>query len=244
MPQHDPIATLMSQGYPENIAQQMVSSGVNETMQQPTLDFGQIGQAFGGSGGAPTLPGLGGDSEAVNPELQSLLDQGYTLEEATQLMQSPNYNPQKANEANAGPLLGKDEQEMGMTPQSTGAGLLDFASNAGTGVSLDQAAQGLGQSIGSGNPLGIAANAGKLVIGGARQVLSGLGSAKRDKYIEEYYDKEQNKNTYTAAPQSGNTNYLGGNSYGEDGGIQGETLPLKNFLTNKGFQKPGFKKLM
>ena len=129
---------------------------------------------------------------------------------------------------------------------------MNTVGNAGAGVSLEQAAYGLGSSIGTGGTagaLGAVGNAGKLILGTARGVAAGLGQARRNKYIQDYYDKkkleaETGSDTYTPAPQAGNVNYMGGNSYGKDGGIKGETMPLKNFLKSGGFAKPGFKHLI
>jgi len=184
------------------------------------------------------------------PELQQYLDQGYNLEEAKQLLGSQNYGP-NAEETAARILKTTDgpmniEQDDG-DPNALG----NILNTAGAGVSLEQAAYGLGRSIGSekgaAKTLGIVGNAGKLVMGTARGVASGLGAMKKSQYVQDYYDKksqEADRSNYVAAAQTANTNTTGGRSFGEDGGIQGKTLPLKAFLKNGGFKKPGYKKLM
>jgi len=181
------------------------------------------------------------NATGTSPEIQAFIDQGYNLEEATQLSQSNTFS------------------QTGETPETsddvgaTGNGLnsvLDFGAAINGSNDLETSAQGLGEAIGSekgspGRGLAIAGNAGKLLFSGARNVASGIGRSKRSQYIEDFNNKKklEERNTYTAAPQTQNTNYLGGNSYGEKGGTKGKNLPLKNHFSNKGFRKPGYKKL-
>jgi len=273
----DKIQALILQGYPPDVARRMVESGQYDKMitpvsfpsidgtKLPRLDFStpttQIGagttvdpsiQAYLDKGynaeeamqlsQSKNYSTTQGTTTQQNPQnltsdnkdIQYFLDKGYTMEEATQLAQSATF--------------GSERKENQMQKQEDFQNSLSgMFGNMGGGVSLEQAAYGLGHSIGDKDPLGIIANSGKLLLGGARTFTSGLGQGKREQYMEEYQRmKEQQgmgRDNYTAIPQTANTNYLGGMSYGEDGGMKGETLPLRDFFKNKGFINPKFKKL-
>lgn len=240
----DPVEVLITQGYLPNVAQQMVDLGLYDQMQNQL----------------PLLPNLTGNvgsetGEQVPLELQPYIDQGYNLEEAAQLAASQNYSldNQTTPTDEAKKLLNTTEGAGTVNQNQGDSGELlgNVLATAGTGISLEEAAYGLGESIGAekgpAKTLGIIGNAGKLTLGLARNIGSGLGRMKRDQYVQDYYEETARKakrDNYTPAPQAGNVNYLGGQSYGEEGGIKGETLPLKAFLKGGGFKKPGFKKLM
>lgn len=260
MPQPDPIHILTAQGFPPDLARRMVESGDYEHLiQSPTLDFSQLGgTGIGGFSGSTSSALSGINDTGSDTRIQMLLDQGYNMEEAQQLLASENFTPDKMTERTEG---------TGATDLATPGGGINQFTNLppiGGGISLDSAAFGLGQSLGSekgiGRGIGIVANASKIALGSARNILSGLGQAKRNQHIQDFLNKKRQegtgRTTFTPAPQAANVNYLGGQSYGEDGGIhkegqigypdggvKGETLLLKDFLTNKGFTKPGFKKL-
>lgn len=238
------VETLIAQGYPPEVAQRMVESGAYSAMTNPLQNLPNL--MGGPSGATPQL------NQQVPDNLQYYTDQGYNIEEAEQLAASENYS------------LGNEEAPVDTAKRriggNTNAGqpsdiqpLLGAIGNAGAGVSLEGAAHSLGRAIGAekgaARTVSIIGSAGKLALGTARGIASGLGQMKRNRYVQDYYDKKRieemtDSDNYTPAPQSGNVNYLGGNSYGEQGGIQGETLPLKSFLKSGGFKKTGFKKLM
>jgi hypothetical protein len=276
------IQALILQGYPPEVARKMVETGGYDQMIM--------------SGNPLVMNGIGlpplnfsasasqtGERSIIDPAIQSFLDKGYTLEEATQLSRSKNYsnvqemstqnptgqqipqNPtsddkdiqyflnkgytmEEATQLAQSVTFGSEREEDKLKKQE------DFQNSVagmfgamGNGVSLEQSAYGLGHSIGDKDTLGIIANSGKLILGGARTFASGLGQGKREQYMEEYQRKKEQqgmgRDNYTAVPQTSNTNYLGGMSYGEDGGMKGETLPLRDFFKNKGFVKPKFRKL-
>lgn len=245
----DPIQTLISQGYPPDVAKKMVESGMFDKMNNPLPTLPNL------TGGIGTGVNTGiGAGEQIPPELQQYIDQGYNLEEARQLHASrnPNINKEDSSTDLNQKLLKTIETAV---PDNIQQGdQLDFGSmldTAGSGVSLEKAANVLGQSIGAekgpDKTLGIIGGTGKLAFGLGRSIAGGIGQAKKNRYVQDYYEDleaESLRDNYTLAPQTGSVNYLGGNSYGEDGGIKGKTLPLKEFLKSGGFKKKGFKKLM
>ena len=250
MPNDNPVDILISQGYPREVAQQMVDSGTYDKMVNPLPTLPNlVGSPLGGGVNQTSdLTGTGAATGEVSPEIQQLLDQGYNLEEAEQLMASGNYAPNAVGEAEERILKTTDGPNVLSQDQGDPNALSNLLGSAGAGVSLEQAAYGLGSSLGAekgtAKTLGIIGNAGKLALGTVRGIASGLGKMKKDQYVQDYYNKKSKEVTYTAAPQAENVNYLGGSSYGEEGGIQGKTLPIKAFLKNGGFKKTGYKKLM
>lgn len=249
------IKNLIAQGYPPDVAKKMVESGGYSTMTNPYPWLGTLSTLNGSGTTNPTpqlsfgdtgtvAPATGTTDSEITPELQALLDQGYNLEEAKQILEQ-----RKAEKSGETFTFGAENTSSNGIADPTA--LVNMFANAGTGIGLDQAAFGLGRAIGSENgtnkTLNIIGNAGKLALGTARGIASGLGQMKASQYAQDYYDKKiqegTGRTTYTAAPQSGNTNYTGGYSY-EEGGTKGKTPPLKDFLKSGGFKKPGFKKLM
>lgn len=253
------VEALMAQGYPEDVAKQMVASGADAQMSNPFPWLGTLNALNSATGGinpsAPlTLNATGngtattpvtGTTDGITPEIQALLDEGYNLAEAKQILE------QRAAKASGETFTLGDKNTNGKEIADPYA-LSNMFANAGAGIGLDQAAFGLGRAIGSekgtNKTLNIIGNAGKLTLGLTRGVASGLGQMKASQYAQDEYERKiqegTGRTTYTPAPQYDNTNYTGGNSYGEEGGVMGKTLPLKEFFKNGGFKKPGFKKLM
>lgn len=112
----------------------------------------------------------------------------------------------------------------------------------------------LGRGIGSekgtpGRGLTIAAAAGSALFDAARNVMSGIGYAKRDQYVDNWYRQQQygSQNfNYTPASQTRNTNNTGGNDFRNGGNF---SIPitredfqkrhLMNFLSGGMFQEGG-----
>jgi hypothetical protein len=60
-----------------------------------------------------------------------------------------------------------------------------------------------------GRGLTIAGGAGAAILGGTRDVLSGLGYEKQQNLVRDWYRARQQDNFYTPSPQTGNTNNVG-----------------------------------
>jgi hypothetical protein len=79
--------------------------------------------------------------------------------------------------------------------------------------------RGLGMEKGTkGRGLTIAGGAGAAILGGTRDVLSGLGYEKQQNLVRDWYRARQQDNFYTPSPQTGNTNTVGGITQGKYGG--------------------------
>lgn len=95
--------------------------------------------------------------------------------------------------------------------------------NFGAGVSLESSLFNIGRYAGmdsdvSGRNLGLAGSIGKTLFGGARTLASGIGFSKKNEFVKDYYKDQQKDVNYTPAPQYQNNNYMGGYSYGKQGG--------------------------
>lgn len=69
------------------------------------------------------------------------------------------------------------------------------------------------------------------LFGTARDAMNLAGSMKRNRYMEDWYRQQLQKerNKFTPISQTSNTNYLGGMSYGEHGGEMSISLPMFQF---------------
>lgn len=100
------------------------------------------------------------------------------------------------------------------------------------GSDLSTELYSLGRNIGApkgstGRVAGIVGSAGAAAFDIARNVASGIGFEKMNRYVDDWYRQQQfggENSNYVAAPQYQNTNYLGG-FYGEDGGSPQESNP-------------------
>lgn len=69
------------------------------------------------------------------------------------------------------------------------------------------------------------------LFGTARDAMGVVGSMKRNRYMEDWYRQQLQKerNKFTPISQTANANYLGGMSYGEHGGEMGISLPVLQY---------------
>ncbi len=115
--------------------------------------------------------------------------------------------------------------QAGTTPNGNQQGFLPYLYPGGTDFSSELFT--LGRALGTekgtnGRGLAIAGASGSLLFGAARNVASGIGYAKTNEYVNDWYRDQQfgaPSRNYTPAPQYQNTNTLGG-FYAEDGGQQ------------------------
>lgn len=62
------------------------------------------------------------------------------------------------------------------------------------------------------------------LMGGVRNSMSVVAMHNRNRYVEDWYNKQMQRNHYTPVSQTANSNYTGGNAFGELGGEMGHSL--------------------